>query len=70
MSRNSIAEDRNTVEKLISMNLAVEIDYKKGFDIENILKQLDELNVQNNNYEFKNQYKDIGNKIISFMEEG
>lgn len=69
LSRNSIAEDRNTIEKLKAMNLAVEVKYEEEFNIKNILKQLDELNTNNKEYEFKNEYKDIANKIVSYMGE-
>lgn len=69
LSRNSIAEDRNTIEKLKNMNLALEVKYEKGFDIENILKNLDNLGINNKEYKFKNQYKDIASKIISYIGE-
>jgi UDP-N-acetylglucosamine:LPS N-acetylglucosamine transferase len=69
LSRNSIAEDRNTIEKLKHMNLAVEVKYEDDFDIENILKQLNELNFNDKDYEFENHYKDIANKIVSCMGE-
>ncbi|WP_143315777.1 glycosyltransferase [Clostridium sp. HBUAS56017] len=66
LSRNSVAEDRNTIEKLKYMNLALEINYEESFDIGNILKQLDGLKV-NNDYKFENQYKDIAKKIVSYI---
>lgn len=69
LSRNSIAEDRNTIEKLKAMNLAVEVKYEENFDIKNILKELDKLNSNNNDYKFENQYKDIANKIVSCIGE-
>lgn len=69
LSRDSIAEDRNTIEKLKVMNLAVEVKYEDNFDIENILKQLDELNANNKDYKFENQYKEIANKIVLYMGE-
>lgn len=70
LSREFIAEDRNTLRKLMAMNLAVKIDYKKVFDIEDIVKKLDELNKENASYKFKNEYKNIADKIISYMKEG
>lgn len=69
LSRDSIAEDRNTIKKLKLMNLAVEVNYEEDFDIENILKQLDDLNINSKDYRFENQYKDIANKIVSCMGE-
>lgn len=69
LSRNSIAEDRNTIQKLKALNLAVEVKYEENLDIKNILKQLDGLNTDNKDYKFKNQYKDIANKIVSYMGE-
>ncbi|GAA0077124.1 arabinose kinase [Clostridium sp. CTA-5] len=69
LSRNSIAEDRKTIEKLKSMNLAVEVKYEENFNIENILKDLNKLNINNKDYKFKNQYKDIANKIMSYIGE-
>lgn len=69
LSRDSIAEDRNTIKQLKNMNLAVEVMYEENFDIEDIIRQLDELS-SNKTYNFENQYKVIANKIVSCMGEG
>lgn len=53
---------RNSIDKLKTLNLAVEINYEEDFNIKKILEQLVELKANNKEYKFKNQYKDIANK--------
>lgn len=60
LSRDNVAEDRNTIKKLVDMGLAIEAN----FDLEKILRGLDEFNPCFNKYNFKNSYKEIGDKLI------
>lgn len=69
LSRDSVAEDRNTISKLKAMNLAIEVKYDEKFDIKKILEQLEELNSINRAFKFENKYKDIANKILLSMGE-
>lgn len=64
LSRDNVAEDRNTIKKLTIMGLAIETD----FDLESILKDLEEFNPCYDKYNFKNSYKEIGNYLISFLK--
>lgn len=64
LSREKVAEDRNTIKKLISMRLAIEVK----FDLEKILMDLEEFNPYYDKYDFRNDYKKIGNCLISFMK--
>lgn len=61
LSRDNVAEDRNTIRKLVDRGLAIEVD----FDLEKILKELKEFNPCFDKYDFRNNYKEIGDKLIS-----
>ena len=61
LSRDNVAEDRNTIRKLVDRGLAIEVD----FDLEKILKGLEEFNPYFDKYDFRNNYKEIGDKLIS-----
>lgn len=68
ISRNTVTEDRHTIKWLVDRNLALEIKYEE-FDIEKILKALEEREFDFNKYNFENDYKNIGDKIVQFMGE-
>lgn len=61
LSRDNVAEDRNTINRLVNMGLAIEIN----FDLEKVLRDLEEFNPYFNKYNFKNSYKEIGDKLTS-----
>lgn len=62
-SRDTVAEDRNTIKKLLEMNLAIKINYN-NFNVEKILHDLNNFEVQYNNRNFTNDYKKIADYII------
>ena len=64
LSRDNVAEDRNTIKKLVDRGLAIEVN----FDLEKILKDLEEFNPCFDKYNFKNNYVEIGDKLISYIE--
>ena len=64
LSRDNVSEDRNTIKKLIDRDLAIEVD----FDLEKILKKLEEFTPRFDRYDFKNDYKKIGD-IINGKEQ-
>lgn len=64
LSRDSVAEDRNTIRKLTRKGLAIEVN----FDLEKILDDLEEFNPYYDKYNFRNDYEKIGNYLISFMK--
>ncbi len=59
LSRDNVAEDRNTIRKLIDMGLAIEAD----FDLQKILDELENFNPYFDKYCFRNDYKKIGDFI-------
>lgn len=61
LSRDNVAEDRNTIGKLVDMGLAIEVN----FDLGKILRDLEEFNPEFDRYSLKNNYKEIANKLIS-----
>ena len=61
LSRDNVAEDRNTIKKLKDMGLAIEVD----FDLESILRNLEMFVPNFSKYNFKNSYKEIGDNLIS-----
>ncbi|NFO47810.1 hypothetical protein FDB40_12890 [Clostridium botulinum] len=69
LSRDNVAEDRNIIKKLKYMGLAMEVSYENGVNIESILKNLEMFNPRFNTYKFRNDYKSIGDKIVSYIEE-
>lgn len=69
LSRDNVAEDRNTIIKLKDMELAVEVSYEDGFNLKSILEELDMLHLDFNRYRLSNDYKSIGDKIITYMKE-
>lgn len=64
LSRDNVAEDRNTIKKLKDMGLAIEVN----FNLEDILKDLEQFNPNFSKYNFKNSYKEIVDKIIYFIK--
>lgn len=69
LSRNSVAEDRSTINKLKHMNMVLEVKYGESFNIRNIIEDLEKLNSKKNEYKFVNNYKDISRKILSYIRE-
>ena len=65
LSRDNVAEDRNTIQKLKYNGLAIEVDYEENFNLENILKNLEKFTPNFENYRLKNNYKEIGDIIMS-----
>lgn len=61
LSRDNVAEDRNTICKLKNNELAIEVD----FNLEDILKKLEDFNPKFNRYYLKNDYKKIGDILLS-----
>lgn len=61
LSRDNVAEDRNTICKLKNKELAIEVD----FNLEDILKKLEDFNPKFNRYDLKNDYKKIGDILLS-----
>ena len=68
LSRDSVAEDRNTIDKLKSMNMAIEVKYEENFNISEIINDLEKINHENSKHKFINNYKDISRKILSYIE--
>lgn len=64
LARDKVAEDRNTVKNLEDMGLAIKVNYDKEIDIEEILKKLSKMSFKEENYDFKNDFKKIGDEII------
>lgn len=69
LSRDNVAEDRNTINKLKSMDLAVEVNYENAFDLNNILNDLEKFTPKFDKYNLKNDYKKIGDILISYLKE-
>lgn len=61
LSRDNVAEDRNTICMLKNKKLAIEVD----FNLEEILKKLEDFNPRFNRYDLKNDYKKIGDILLS-----
>ena len=61
LSRDNVAEDRNTICMLKKKKLAIEVD----FNLEDILKKLEDFNPKFNRYDLKNDYKKIGDILLS-----
>lgn len=61
LSRYNVAEDRNTICMLKNKKLAIEVD----FNLEDILKKLEDFNPKFNRYDLKNDYKKIGDILLS-----
>lgn len=61
LSRDNVAEDRNTICMLKKKKLAIEVD----FNLEDILKNLEDFNPKFNRYYLKNDYKKIGDILLS-----
>lgn len=57
--RDNVAEDRNTIKKLVGMGLTIEVN----FDLEDVLKDLEKFIPSFDRYDFKNDYKKIGDLI-------
>ena len=66
-SRDTVAEDRNTIKKLLEMNLAIKINYN-NFNVEKILHDLNNFEVHYNNRNFTNDYKKIADYIIQYNQ--
>ena len=61
LTRDNVAEDRNTIFMLKDKKLAIEVD----FSLEDILKRLEDFNPKFNRYDLKNDYKKIGDILLS-----
>ena len=61
LSRDNVAEDRNTICMLKNKKLAIKVD----FNLEDILKKLEDFNPKFNRYDLKNDYKKIGDILLS-----
>lgn len=61
LSRDNVAEDKNTICMLKNKKLAIEVD----FNLEDILKRLGDFNPKFNRYDLKNDYKKIGDILLS-----
>lgn len=61
LSRDNVAEDRNTIYILKNKKLAIEVD----FNLEDILKKLEDFNPKFNRYDLENDYKKIGDILLS-----
>lgn len=61
LTRDNVAEDRNTICTLKDKQLVIEVD----FSLEDILKRLEDFNPKFNRYDLKNDYKKIGDKLLS-----
>ena len=61
LTRGNVAEDRNTIYMLKNKKLAIEVD----FNLEDILKKLEEFNPKFNRYDLENDYKKIGDILLS-----
>lgn len=59
LSRDNVAEDRNTIKKLVGMGLAIEVN----LDLEDVLRDLEKFIPSFDRYDFKNDYKKIGDLI-------
>ena len=61
LSRDNVAEDRNTIYMLKNKKLAIEVN----FNLEDILKKLENFNAKFNRYDLENDYKKIGDILLS-----
>ena len=61
LTRDNVAEDRNTIFMLKDKKLAIEVD----FSLEDVLKRLEDFNPKFNRYDLKNHYKKIGDILLS-----
>lgn len=61
LTRDNVAEDRNTIFMLKDKKLAIEVD----FSLEDVLKRLEDFNPKFNRYDLKNDYKKIGDILLS-----
>lgn len=59
LSRDNVAEDRNTIKKLVNMGLVIEVN----FDLEKVLSDLGMFIPNFDRYNFKNDYRKIGDLI-------
>lgn len=66
-SRDTVAKDRNTIKKLLEMNLAIKINYN-SFNVEKILHDLSNFEVHYNKRNFTNDYKKIADYIYVKIE--
>lgn len=69
LSRNNVAEDRNTINKLKDMNLAIEVNYDKDFNLEEVLNKLRKFEPSYDKYRLANDYSKIGQRVIEFLKE-
>ena len=61
LSRDNLAENRSTIKKLVNMGVAIKVN----FNLEKVLRDLEEFNPCFNKYNFMNSYKKMGNKLIA-----
>lgn len=66
LSRDSVAEDRWTIERLIKNKLAIKVDFDR-ININEIIKNLENFNPNYKDINIKNDYKNIGDKLIDLL---
>lgn len=66
LSRDSVAEDRWTIEQLIKNKLAIKINYN-SIDIKEIIRDLEKFSPNYKEFNIRNDYKNIGNKLIDLL---
>ena len=66
LSRDSVAEDRWTIERLIRNKLAIKVDYN-CINIKEIIRDLENFSPNYKEFNIKNDYKNIGDKLIDLL---
>ena len=69
LSRDNVAEDRNSIKILKERNLALEVSYD-NFNLKEILESLKKWVPNYKENKFNNSYKEISSKIINYLKEG
>lgn len=70
IERPQIAEDRETVQLLVTRNLALPITYEKGLDLHNILQQLEDWIPSYEEVIIRNDSKKIAKRLLQLTENG
>lgn len=63
LSRDGVKEDKNSIEILKKRKLAIEVSLN-NFNLEEILSELENFTPNYNEYNYKNEYKEIAKEII------
>lgn len=66
LSRDSVAEDRWTIEQLIKNKLAIKVNYD-CINIKEIIRDLENFNPNYKEFNIENDYKTIGNRLIDLL---